>query len=197
MYSCQCRTSQFLESVATTQTINNASLQCNKSRNFFPFPCLGSVWHWESATPVYLVIYGQCSQQFSCRCSYVCTCFDHELWMTLVGFCANLRAIKSCLPLVYPWHLACDKMYQDGLGMRLASNQLLLGIKMRYHAKYLKTSQVVKCSSKSSSALLVVVSLPPIYHVWVAFSGKIQAKFCTVTFAPGEAYYTLHTSCGT
>ena len=83
--------------------------------------------------------------------------------------------------------------------MRLASNQVLLGIKMRYHAKYLKTSQVVKCSSKSSSALLVVVSLPLMYHVWVAFSGKIQAKFCTgtVIFAPGEAYYTLHTSCGT
>ena len=35
--------------------------------------------------------------------------------------------------------------------------------------------------------------------VVVAFTGKIQAKFCTgtVIFAPGKAYYTLHTSCGT
>ena len=164
---------------------------------FLPIPPLGFCLTLRICYTSYLVIYGGCSQRFSCRCSGVCTCFDHELWMTLVGFFANLRAIKSCLPLVYPWHFACDKMYQDGLGMRLASNQILLGIKMRYHAKYLKTSQVVKCSSKSSSALLVVVSLPLMCHVWVAFSGKIQAKFCTVTFAPGEAYYTLHTSCGT
>jgi len=33
----------------------------------------------ESTTPVYLAIYGCCSQWFSCHRSYACTCLDHKL----------------------------------------------------------------------------------------------------------------------
>ena len=33
----------------------------------------------ESTTPVYLAIYGYCSQRFLCHRSYACTCLDHEL----------------------------------------------------------------------------------------------------------------------
>ena len=36
----------------------------------------------------------------------------HELRTTSEGFHVCPRAIKSCLPCVYPWHQALDKMYQ-------------------------------------------------------------------------------------
>ena len=81
------------------------------------------VRHWESITPVYLVIYGCCTQWFLFHCSYVCICLNHELQTMWEGFRAYLRAIKLCLPLVYPWH-AHDKTYQEGLGMRLAWKQV-------------------------------------------------------------------------
>ena len=67
---------------------------------------------WESTTPVYLMIYGCCSQWFMCHHSYICTCLDHKLWMTWVDFHMCPCTIKSCLPCIYPWHHARDKIYQ-------------------------------------------------------------------------------------
>ena len=56
---------------------------------------------WESATPVYLAIYGCCSQWFLCHHSYACACLDHELRTMWAWFCACPQVIKSCLPHVY------------------------------------------------------------------------------------------------
>ena len=64
-YSCPRRTSQFLEAVVTTRT--TTTLAYNTTN------------HEISTTPVYLVIYGCCSQQFLCHRSYTCTCLNHEL----------------------------------------------------------------------------------------------------------------------
>ena len=110
IYSCPRRTSRFLESVATTRTTTtlawhttNREISCHSAHQV---PCLTLR---ESTTPVYLAIYGCCSQQFLCHRSYACTCLDHEHRTTWAGFRECPRAIKLCLPRVYPWHHACDK----------------------------------------------------------------------------------------
>ena len=65
---------------------------------------------WESTTPVYLAIYGCCSQRFLCHCIYVCTSLNHELELRMwAGFHACPCA---SLPRIYPLRHACDKMYQ-------------------------------------------------------------------------------------
>ena len=56
--------------------------------------------------------------------------------------------------------------------------------------KYLKTSQFVKCSSKSSSSLLVVVSLPQCIISGLNLLVRYRLNSVLfVTFAPAEAYY--------
>ena len=80
LYSCPRRTSQFLEAVATTWTTTtlaynttNHEISCDSARQV---PCL---MLWESTTPVYLAIYGCCSQRILSHHSYTCTCLDHKL----------------------------------------------------------------------------------------------------------------------
>ena len=80
LYSCPRRTSRFLEAVATTRTTTTLAyntttheISCHSARQV-PYLML-----LESTTPVYLAIYGCCSQRFLCHGSYTCTCLDHEL----------------------------------------------------------------------------------------------------------------------
>ena len=123
LYSCPCRTSRFLEAVATTWTTTtlaynttNHEISCDSARQV---PCL---MLWESTTSIYLAIYSCCSQQFLCHRSYACTCLDHEL--ELCGRDSVHAHVQSSR--VYPWRHARDKMYQalpnlsrESLGMRL------------------------------------------------------------------------------
>ena len=78
LYSCSRGSSQFLEAVAITRTTMTLSttLASNTTNHKISYhsarqvPCL---MFWESTTPVYLAIYGCCSQQFLCYRSYTCT----------------------------------------------------------------------------------------------------------------------------
>ena len=104
IYSCPHRTSWFLEAMVTTRTTTTLpyntttqEISCRSAHQVL-FLML-----WESTTPIYLAIYGCCSQQFLCYCSYECTCLDHKL---------ELCGQDSARAYVYPWCHACDKMYQ-------------------------------------------------------------------------------------
>ena len=104
------RSSLFFESVATTQA---TMMLAYRSWGFLPLslvvPCPTP---WKSTTTVYLAVYGCCKQQIFVTVGYACTSLDHGLRTTWSGFHECLHTIKSCLPLVYPWRHACDKMYQ-------------------------------------------------------------------------------------
>ena len=81
---------------------------------------------WESTTPVYmyLAIHSCLPSGF---CAIVATCVLASITNSnYVGMCP--RAIKSCLPRVYPWRHGRDKMCQalpnlsrESLGTRLLS----------------------------------------------------------------------------
>ena len=132
LYSCPRRTSRFLEAVATTRTTmtlsmtlasntTNHEISCHSARQV---PCQ---MFWESTTPVYLAIYGCCSQPFLCHRS---TCLDHELelcgWDSVHAYTQLSRVYLASTLDVYPWCNARDKMYQalpnlsrERLGTRL------------------------------------------------------------------------------
>ena len=129
IYSCPHRTSQFLESVATTWTMTLA-YSTEEIMNYLPIcqsvPCL-YMSLWESSSPVYLVTYGCCSQLFLCHRTCTCTCLNHKVWTMWVDFCICPHAIKLCLPHVYPWRYTRDQIYQalpllsrESLGARLS-----------------------------------------------------------------------------
>ena len=113
--------------MATTWTTTLA-YSTEEIMNYLPIsqsvPCLSL---WESASLVYLVIYGYCSQLLLCHRTCVCICLNHKLWTTWADFCICPHAIKLCLPHIYPWRHTRDQMYRalpllsrESLGVRLS-----------------------------------------------------------------------------
>ena len=80
IYSCPRRTSPFLEAVATTWTTTTLAYNTTNHEISWHSACqVPRLMLWESTTPVYLAMYGCCSQWFLCHRSYVCTGLNHEL----------------------------------------------------------------------------------------------------------------------
>ena len=85
-YSCPSRTSQFLEAVATTRTTmtlayktTTQEISCHSARQVL------YLMLFEYTTPVYLAIYGYCSQRFLCHCSYTCSLLTSIMSSNYVG----------------------------------------------------------------------------------------------------------------
>ena len=95
IYNCPCRTSRFLEAVATTQTTMTLPYNTQQSQNFLPFSPSGAMSDaLRSTTLVYLAICNCCSQRLLCHRSYACTCLDHEL--DLCGWDAVHAHVQLC-----------------------------------------------------------------------------------------------------
>ena len=113
IYSCPRRTSRFLESVVTTRTTTTLAYNIPQiTKNCCYSAARYRVWHSEN-----LLHRLRCDLQLLwpavlCLRNYACTCLGHKLRTMWAGFRACPHAIKSCLPRVYPWRHARDKMYQ-------------------------------------------------------------------------------------
>ena len=80
LYSCPCRTSRFLEAVATTRTTmmlayntTNHKISCHQLVRCHVW-CYENLLHRSTLWFTAAVASG-----FLCHCSYVCTCLNHEL----------------------------------------------------------------------------------------------------------------------
>ena len=108
IYSCPCRISRFLQSVATTWTTTTLAYSTKQITNFLAIqPVWCRVWHPDNLLHRSTLRFTTAVDSVFCIIViYACTCLDHELRMTWVGFCECPHAIKSCLPHVYPWRHA-------------------------------------------------------------------------------------------
>ena len=112
--SCPCRTRQFLKSLATTWIKTTLAYNTQYITKFLAIqPVWCCVWHPENllhrSTLWFTTAVGS---SFCIIVSYTCTCLDHELETMWAGFCECPHVIKLCLPRVYLWNHARDKMYQ-------------------------------------------------------------------------------------
>ena len=114
--------------VATTRTTTTLAYNTQQITMFLAIqPVWCRVWHPENLLhPFTLRFTAAIGSGFCAIVSYACTCLDHALRTTWAGFRESPHAIKSCLPCIYPWRHARDKMYQalpllsrESLGTRL------------------------------------------------------------------------------
>ena len=103
IYSCPRRTSRFLQSIATTRTTTTLAYNTQQITKFL---AIQSVWygvrHPENLLHRSTLRFTTAVGSGFYIISYACTCLDHELRTTWAIFRECLRAIKSCLPRVYP-----------------------------------------------------------------------------------------------
>ena len=71
-----CSNTSVFNNDARAYNTTTHKISCHSACHWHQVPNLMLL---ESTTPVYLAIYGCCSQWFLCYRCYACTCLDHEL----------------------------------------------------------------------------------------------------------------------
>ena len=99
LYSCPCRTSRFLKSVATTRTTTMLAYNTQQIMKFLAIqPVWYRVWHPENLLHQSTLRFTTAAGSGVCIIvSYMCTCLDHELRTTWAGF----RGAHAQLSRVY------------------------------------------------------------------------------------------------